>query len=168
MSTPRDGWRGWLRRLLGINELAGLPEAEAVQRIAQQLLSTHRIFGDPARVTLGRDVVLNDALINTTSGRVTLRDNAFCGHGVSLLTGTHDFTHTGFARHGAVPQEGRDIEVGEGAWIASNATVIGPCRVGEHAVIAAGSVVTGDVEAGWVYAGIPARRVRPIGKAAGE
>lgn len=164
MSTPSDGWRGWVRRLLGINDLAALPEAEAVQRVAQRLLYTHRIFGDPARVTLGRDVVLNDALINTTSGRVTLRDFAFCGHGVSLLTGTHDFTQMGFARHGAVPPQGRDIEVGEGAWIASHATVLGPCRIGDNAVIAAGSVVTGDVDAGWVYAGVPAKRVRPIAK----
>jgi acetyltransferase-like isoleucine patch superfamily enzyme len=162
MSTPRDGWRGWVRRLLGINDLAALPEGEAVQRVAQRMLYTHRIFGDPARVTLGRDVVLNDALINTTSGRVTLHDYAFCGHGVSLLTGTHDITQKGFARHGAVPTDGRDIEIGEGVWISSHATVLGPCRIGDHAVIAAGSVVTGDVDAGWVYAGVPAKRVRPV------
>ena len=97
-----------------------------------------------------------------SSGSIRVERDAFFGHGVSLLTGTHDLTLTGAARKDAIPPDGRDILVEEGAWIASNATLIGPCRIGAHAVVAAGAVVTGDVPARTVVAGVPARPVRTL------
>lgn len=159
---PLDRLRTALRRFLGLNELAVLPSDEACRRIGARLLRTHRVFGDPARLKLGREAVLNDALVNTTSGTVTLEDYAFCAHGVCLLTGHHDYAETGYARQAAVPQHGRDIVVGSGAWLGSNVTVLGPCTIGRDAVIAAGAVVTGTVQPAWIYGGVPARPIKPI------
>jgi hypothetical protein len=56
--------------------------------------------------------VLNDALLNTVSGSITVEEYAFLGHGVALLTGTHDVSRTGLERQLAVPSEGRDIVIG--------------------------------------------------------
>ena len=95
-------------------------------RLAQDaVLLQPFIFGPPERVVLGTDVVLNNALLNTSSGTIEIGDHAFCGHGVSLLTGTHDVAERGVARQRSIPDSGRDIVIGEGAWLASNATVIG-------------------------------------------
>ena len=157
-----DGLRRAARQFLGLNSLATLPDDQAYRHIGQQLLQVQRIFGDPARVTVGRDVILNDALINTSSGTVTLEDFVFCGHGVSLLTGTHDYRQVDHQRQAGVPGQGHDIVVGQGAWLGSNATLLGPCRIGRDAVIAAGAVVVGDIEAGSIYAGVPARRIASI------
>jgi len=162
MNKWLEQWRERLRRFLGLNELAVLPEAQALQRIGAGLLQVQRVFGDPARLQLGQHVILNDALINTTSGQVQLGDYAFCGHAVSLLTGTHDFRKTGYMRQAGVPQEGRDIVIGPGVWLGSHVTVLGPCRIGANAVIAAGAVVTGEVEEASIYAGVPARRIAAI------
>ena len=57
---------------------------------------------------------------------------------------------------------GRDIVVGEGAWLASNVTVVGPCTIGEHAVVGVGSLVLHDVEPYTVVAGVPAAVRRTI------
>ena len=122
------------------------------------------IFGDSARVTIEPGAVVNDALFNVSSGTIRIERDAFFGHGVSLLTGTHDADVFGAGRKDAIPPEGRDIVVGECAWIASNATVLGPCRIGPHAVVAAGAVVTGDVPEYTVVAGVPARPVRTLTK----
>jgi acetyltransferase-like isoleucine patch superfamily enzyme len=46
--------------------------------------------------------------------------------------------------------------------VASNATILGPCVIGEHAVVAAGAVVTGDVPARTIYAGVPAKLVGTV------
>ncbi|MEY2443252.1 MAG: hypothetical protein QOJ46_2678, partial [bacterium] len=51
---------------------------------------------------------------------------------------------------------------GEGAWIGSGAIVLGPCRIGAHAVVAAGAVVTEDVAPETLVAGVPARTVRSL------
>ena len=84
------------------------------------------------------------------------------GHNVSLLTGTHDYKQTGLARQSSVPESGRDINIGDGVWIASNATIIGPCEIGENAVIGAGSVITGKIPPNSIYAGTPAKFIRKI------
>jgi serine acetyltransferase len=43
--------------------------------------------------------------------------------------------------------------------------VLGPCRIGADAVVAAGAVVNVDVPAGAIAAGVPARPVGQIGGA---
>ena len=79
-----------------------------------------------------------------------------------MLTGTHDVARRGLERQRAVPAEGRDVHVEEGAWVGSGAILVGPCRIGAHAVVAAGSVVTADVAPQTVVAGVPARLVRRL------
>jgi acetyltransferase-like isoleucine patch superfamily enzyme len=138
-------------------------EERAVERAHEQALRRHQVFGPPERLTIAGSAEVHDALFNTVSGRVTVGDDAFFGHGVAVLTGTHDTTKTGGDRKVAIPDEGRDISIGDGAWIASRATIIGPCRIGAHAVVAAGAVVAGDVPDGATVAGVPARIVRRPG-----
>lgn len=114
------------------------------------------VYPDATRLHVDSTAVLNNALINVSSGDVTVGRHAFFGHNVSLLTGTHDFSKFGAERQVAVPKVGRDIVIGEGAWLASNVVVIGPCTIGEHAVVGAGSLVLKDVEPYTVVAGSPA------------
>lgn len=114
------------------------------------------IWGDPSRVVVDPGVILNDALLNCSSGTITIERDVVLGHGVALITGTHDHHRFGPARK-YTPAEGRDIVVKEGAWLASFVTVIGPCQIGEHAVVAAGAVVIADVPAYSVTGGIPGR-----------
>jgi acetyltransferase-like isoleucine patch superfamily enzyme len=115
------------------------------------------IFGDETRVSIAASSAINDALLNCSSGTITIGEHVMIAHGVQLLTGTHDSTKTGAARMSAVPQYGRDIVVEDGAWVASGAIVLGPCVIGKNAVVAAGSVVHGDVPDGATVGGIPAR-----------
>jgi virginiamycin A acetyltransferase len=50
--------------------------------------------------------------------------------------------------------------IGHDVWIASKVVVLQGVRIGNGAVIGAGSIVTKDVEAGWIYAGVPAKKIR--------
>ena len=135
---------------------------ELMKSYRDSSLKTYQVWGDRSRIQIGKDVNLNDALINTISGKVIIADEAFLGHGVSLLTGTHDYNKKGIERQTSIPSQGRDILIGKGVWIASKAIVLGPCEIGEHSVIAAGSVVKGKVKSHSIYAGAPAKFVRSI------
>lgn len=135
-----------------------------VGRLARDAVWLHPfVYGDPRRLHVGEGVDdLVNTLVNTQSGEVWLGRDVSVGHNVCLLTGTHDTSRLGPARKAAVPRGGMNIVVGEGAWIASNATIVGPCRIGAHAVVAAGAVVVGDVPPYAVVAGIPARVISTI------
>ena len=131
-------------------------------RIRAILSETPMIYGDPTRVKFSSRFAPHDLLINTMSGNVVVGEDVFFGHDVMLLTGTHDVSKLGIERLENVPTQGRNITIEKGVWIASRTIVLGPCRIGEHAVIAAGSIVTADVEPFAIYAGNPARKVGSV------
>ena len=118
-----------------------------------------QVFGPADRLRLGASVNLQDTLFNVVSGRITIGDDVFFGHRCMVLTGTHDVGFLGASRQTAIPAEGRDVVIGAGVWIASGAIVIGPSRIGDHAVVSAGSIVRGDVEPFAIVAGNPAVQV---------
>ena len=134
---------------------------EAMRALRQGLMQTPGIWGERDRVHVGENVHLVDAILNTSSGTITIGDHSFFGHGVSLITGTRHIEKDGVERQ-TYPTKGRDIVIGRSVWIASNAVVLGPCRIGDRAVIAAGAIVRSDVEAGAIVAGVPARKVGSV------
>lgn len=61
-------------------------------------------------------------------------------------------------------QTSAPITIGEGVWIGANVVVCGGVTIGDGSVIGAGSIVTRDMPAGVVAAGVPCRVLRPIGE----
>jgi acetyltransferase-like isoleucine patch superfamily enzyme len=84
----------------------------------------------------------------------------FFGHNVCVLAGVHEVDKFGLDRQRAMPRSGYDVDIGEGAWLATNVLVAGPVKIGAHAVVGAGSVVRKDVEPYAMVAGNPARFIR--------
>ena len=52
--------------------------------------------------------------------------------------------------------------IGTGVWLGSNVVVLGPCVIGDNAVVAAGSVVAKNVEANTIVGGVPAKLIRKL------
>ena len=133
--------------------------------IAQELVRIPVFYGGGSdRVICGEGVKLNNTLFNLNAGKVHIGAHSFFGHNVSVITGSHDTSKTGSARK-KFAREGRDIVIGAGVWIASGALILGPCVIGDNAVIAAGAVVLpGEYAGDCIYAGIPAipkRQIKP-------
>jgi acetyltransferase-like isoleucine patch superfamily enzyme len=126
------------------------------------------IFGPMDRVQLASSCDVAGSTMNTMSGTITVGPHSFVGHSVSLLTGGHDYSKRNEHRYLEIPREGRDIVIGEGVWLASNCTVLGPCRIGDHSVVAAGALVIGDVPNEVIVAGVPARVVGTVPAASGD
>jgi acetyltransferase-like isoleucine patch superfamily enzyme len=125
-------------------------------------LYKYLLYGTEERLQIDETAVVNNATFNTISGHIKIGEYVFFGLNVSVLTGTHDYNKFGRERQMAVPGCEKDVIIKEGAWLASNVTVIGPCIIGEHSVVAAGSLVNKDVPPYTIVAGIPARFVKKI------
>jgi acetyltransferase-like isoleucine patch superfamily enzyme len=52
------------------------------------------------------------------------------------------------------------IRIGDRVWIGARAVILKGVTIGDGAIVAAGAVVTRDVEAGTLVAGVPAKYVR--------
>lgn len=133
--------------------------------LRKKLLLQPVVHGPEARLQVGKRTDLNDTVFNTLGGRIEVGNFTFFGHGCQVLTGTHDSAARGLERkeHG---DSGGDVIIGSGVWIASGAIIIGPCRIADHCVIAAGAVVAGDCVREGIYAGVPARWIKPLEGAA--
>ncbi len=61
-----------------------------------------------------------------------------------------------------LPHEAEGVVIEDNAWIAAGAIVLPGVRVGTGSIVAAGAVVTHDVEPNTVVAGIPAKPIRNL------
>ncbi|MBR2823431.1 MAG: hypothetical protein IKE24_07085 [Clostridia bacterium] len=125
-------------------------------------LSIHPTLWGPAeRLRISPLASVFTCFFNTNSGTISIGDYTFAGSGVSILAGSHDPRLTGFLRRDAEMRDECDIQIGSGVWLASGCTVLGPCRIDDHAVIAAGAVVTPGthVPRATMYGGVPAKKI---------
>lgn len=109
------------------------------------LLKQYLVFGDKSRLKIAPTAVVGNALFNTNSGNIIIEDDVFFGHNVSVLTGTHNYKKFGLERRLSGTPSGREVIIKKGVWVASNATILGPCTIGENSVIGACCLIYKDV-----------------------
>ena len=57
----------------------------------------------------------------------------------------------------------KQVIIGDGVWIGSNAMVMPGVKIANKIIVAAGSVVTKDLyKEGWLYGGIPAKPIKQL------
>ena len=58
--------------------------------------------------------------------------------------------------------ESKQTIIGNDVWIGSNATVLAGVTIGDGAIVAAGAVVTRDVDENTIVGGVPAKYIRDV------
>jgi dTDP-4-amino-4,6-dideoxygalactose transaminase/acetyltransferase-like isoleucine patch superfamily enzyme len=93
---------------------------------------------------------------------VTIEDDVFIGHNVSFINDKYPRATLNGHLQTQTDWECVPTLVKRGASIGTSATILCGVTIGEHAIIGAGSVVTKDVPAHAIVAGVPARLVRHV------
>jgi maltose O-acetyltransferase len=92
-------------------------------------------------------------------GSVSISKNTLIGPGVVFETVNHGLHYEAGKSRGATI--GR-IEIAEGVWIGCNAVILPNVAIGKGAVVAAGAVVTRNVESNTVVGGVPAKQIKRL------
>jgi acetyltransferase-like isoleucine patch superfamily enzyme len=101
-----------------------------------------------ARANIGWRCVLD------ARGGLRIGADSVIASDTQLISGRHDFDDDEFVAHFD------PITIGDHCWLATRSLVIGGVAVGRGAVVAAGAIVTRDVEDMTVVAGVPAQVIR--------
>ena len=115
----------------------------------------HTNFGRFIR--LGKNVFINHACSFLDIGGITIEDDVQIGPRVNLTSENHPLDPAD--RKTLLLQP---IVIKRNAWIGAGATILPGVTIGENAIVAAGSVVSRDVPANTVVAGIPAKVVKTL------
>jgi maltose O-acetyltransferase len=92
-------------------------------------------------------------------GNVIIGDDVIMGPDVKIYSKNHKFDRIDMP----IKNQGEDCSstsIGNDVWIGANVLIMAGVKIGNHSVIAAGSVVTKDVSAYSVYGGIPAKFIK--------
>lgn len=108
--------------------------------------------------TFGKNVFVNQGCTFMDHGGIRIGDNVMIAPKVSLITGGHPLPLT--ERREYVTSAPITIE--DDVWIGAAAVVTQGVVIGEGSVVAAGAVVTRDVPAHTLVAGVPAREIKSI------
>ncbi len=105
------------------------------------------------------------AVLWTTRAKIKIGSYVLIGPNVTIITGDHRTDVIG--RHieeitdeEKLPVNDADVVIEDGVWIGSNVTILKGVTVGEGSILAAGSVVTKNIEPYSVYGGIPAKKIK--------
>jgi acetyltransferase-like isoleucine patch superfamily enzyme len=114
-------------------------------------------------IKIGRDSLVGEYTVIRGQGGVEIGDRVYTSPFTQIIAVNHVFDdpEQPFVDQG-ITAEGIRIE--DDVWLGSGAIITDGVRVGRGAVVAAGSVVTQDVPAHSVVAGVPAKPIRDIGK----
>lgn len=116
-----------------------------------------------AGIRIGRDSLISEYTVIRGQGGVTIGDRVYTSPMTQIVAVNHVFDDPDrpFVEQG-ITAEGIVIE--DDVWLGAGAVVTDGVRIGRGAVVAAGAVVTADVPANSVVAGVPARIVRDVGE----
>lgn len=108
-------------------------------------------------IAIGEGVFINACCHFQDHGGIAIGDGCQIGHNVVFATLNHflDPAQRKYTRPAP-------IVLGKNVWIGSNSTILPGVSIGENSVIAAGAVVTKDVPANTLAAGVPARKVKSL------
>ncbi len=111
-------------------------------------------------VTIGRNVKISTHTFICEG--VAIEDDVFVGHNVSFINDKYPRSTVDGRLQTEADWVCVPTRVKRGASIGTSATILCGVTIGEHAIVGAGSVVTTDVPANAVVAGVPARMLRRL------
>ena len=144
--------RASIHRLLGI-------------RIGRSTLIRGRLklTGPPgctSRLTIGSTCFFTTPLHIELNSDVVIGNQVTIGHDVAIVTSAH---HIGGPERRCGTQAPAPVRIGDGCWIGAHAILLPGVVLGNGSIVAAGAVVSRDVEPHTIVGGVPARLIRRLG-----
>lgn len=124
--------------------LNGLGNTQSLNTVLKIGSNTYVGEGNNIRATLGNIIIGSDCLISQN---------------VSIFSSDHGIEKGSLIRMQEWTTKG-DVIIGDGVWVGASSQIMSGVKIGAGAVIAAGSIVTKDVEPFSLVMGVPAKHVK--------
>lgn len=114
-------------------------------------------------IDLKKNVKINENVFLHGAGKIEIQENSTLSYGTVVLS-------TGYETNSWVENSNENKEhlnkkvvIGRNVWIGANATILPGVTIADNCIIGAGAVVNKTLtEAGCLYAGVPARKIKKL------
>ena len=132
------------------------------QRANEGRLAPSAIVHGIERLDVGPRTAIGDHVVIWAAGGVSIGADSLVAAGTVITSQGHavDALRLGHMYRDTAVTE--PIRIGANVWVGANATVLPGARIGDNSIIAAGSVVKGEIPPATLVAGVPARVVRSL------
>lgn len=136
---------GWYRRLYHLQNVHRTVYFGGASDIYFDLCADRYVF-------IGKDCIIYP--------RVTIGAYTMLAHNVSIIGGDHEYSKVGIPIIFSGRQKIKPTRIGVDCWVGAYSIIMCGVTIGDGCIIAAGSVVTKDVEPYSVYGGVPAKKIK--------
>lgn len=115
-------------------------------------------FLNTSKLVIGNNLTINIGALIDARGGIEIGDNVMIGPNVVIVSFDHNIHDLSQPMQCAEPIY-KKIIIGNDVWVGANAVIKCGVKIGNGAVVAAGSIVTKDVEEFSIVAGVPAKKI---------
>lgn len=140
-------------------------EREVLLRRLLGSVGTRVHFEPTFRCEFGRNIHIGDRFyanfdcVMLDGGGIHIGDDVLLGPRVGIYTSNHAIDAAERAAGGCI---GKPVRIGNRVWVGAGTHVNPGVQIGDDSIIGSGSVLTSDIPAGVIAAGVPCRVLRPI------
>lgn len=116
-------------------------------------------FADPQKVVIGDAVTIGKSAMLISVDAIHIGNRVMIGHGSQLVTAGHGIPE-GRGTMRTAESVTAPIVIQDDVWLGASAIILPGVTIGTGAVVAAGAVVTSNVEPFTIVGGVPARIIR--------
>src|SRR5690606_26980754 len=109
------------------------------------------VFINKRKIIIGKNSAINRGCYLDGRGGLIIGNNVSISPGVQLITATHDVNSSDFN------YLTKEITIEDYVWIGTNAIILPGVKLKKGSVVAAGTVVTKDVEEYDIVGGVPSK-----------
>ncbi|MDF6013768.1 acyltransferase [Vibrio harveyi] len=105
---------------------------------------------DGGSLTLGKNVFFNNDVSINCREMINIGDNSLLGEGVKIYDHDHSISEPSLL----IRNQGfktKPVNIGKNVWLGSNVIILKGVSIGDNSVIAAGSIVTKDIDENCIY-----------------
>jgi len=158
-----EEYAGWLTR--NLPSLEGMAVRYALYRLLFKRLPSFPLiypgvyFTHTYGISAGKRFSVNTGALLDGRGGITIGDGVMIGPFAVIVSSEHDLSRS------EMPMTTMDhvlspVTIGDDVWIGAHAVILKGVSIGRGAVVAAGAVVSSDVEPWTVVAGTPAKTIQ--------
>ncbi len=113
----------------------------------------------PDRITIGDNVSIHPMCYIDSTGEIIIGSDVSIAHGTTIMSTTHGYKNISESIKDQEIEEKRTV-IADNVWIGAKATILAGVNILEGSIVAAGAVVTSNIEKNKIVGGVPAKIIK--------